>query len=170
MIWQQLRILKSKIYLLTWRIQSRAFTSRVRKPLRSALKYWSLSSSPSSKLKLFSRRKLREFFIRLCLKERFIVSHRFKQIQLATWRHVSALYAIELVLTSLAFNHSHRSLLVQTWFKWLSANVQDLSSYRDTSRATSQWKGLYFERWKYDHVRNKASQGAVDVAEDHFKT
>ena len=164
-IWQKLRILKSKTYLLTWRIQSRAFTSRVRKPLRSALKYWSLSSALSSKLKLSARWKLREFFNRLCLKERLIVSHRFKQIHFATWRHVSALYATELVLTSLAFNHSHRSLLVQTWFKWLTTKEQDLFSSRDTSRATNQWKGLYFERWKYDHVRNKASQGAVDVAE-----
>ena len=48
--------------------------------------------------------------------------------------------------------------------------MQDLSSYRDTSRAINQWKELCFERWKYDHVRNEASQGANNVAEDHFKT
>ena len=169
-IWQSLMIHQARIYLIAWRIMSRAFTSSVRRPLRNALKNWSLSYTLSAKLVLFTRWNLRDYFNRLYTKERFIVSHHFKQICFTTWKHVSNLYAIELVKTDVAFNHHHRSLLVQAWHLWSKTKLQDMSTKSNKSRAESHLVTLNFKRWKCNHSQRKATTEVDFIAEDHFRT
>ena len=73
-------------------------------------------------------------------------------------------------MTSLSFDHKHRSLLVQTWRQWLTTYVQDLSTSSVTSKATLHRKALCLKRWKVSLLRKDAASTAESIARDHFKT
>ena len=167
--YQQLMMNKCFSVLTFWRICSMALNSGVRKPLRTSLRLWILSSSLSARLRSIRKWKLRSAFNQFWLQDHATVRLHREGIYFATWRQVSTIWAKNLVQTCMAFEHCQHTQLSLGWQQWHLVIEQGLTADSYWSQASFYWQWHWFETWQETLTRQNASLALLFTANQHHR-
>ena len=166
-IWRTLALNQLKSTLRWWRIQTKTFNMCHHKPMCKAFEDWKLSAALQNKLALHQRWLLRSHFNQLCSQSRFGAKQLRRRQYYANWKLIACLNRSSVSVTSAAFNHHVKSLLVQGWSNWSKNHKEKSLDDLSEAKATALVKSKTVKAWRSKMDEENSSNRSMLTAAVH---